>query len=46
MLEGIWQDPDLHQCTQRYSSFAKAGFAILFCEEMPNKIMLLAEILY
>lgn len=26
MLKGIWQDSDLHQCSQCYSSFAKAGF--------------------
>lgn len=46
MLKGIWQDSYLQQCSQCSSSFAKAGFTVLFCKEMLNKIRLLSEILY
>lgn len=46
MLKGKWQYTDSHQCTQSYSSLAKAGFTFLFCKELPNKMAGFAESLY
>ena len=46
MLKGKWQYPDSHQCTQCYSSLAKAETTFLFCKEMPKKITVFTERLY